>query len=775
MRMPGRVAARARAVLAALWVRPVRGRAAARARGVLRELRARPWHVGLAALVVGLAAGPRAAEAVLVVAVVVPLLASRAAVRLALVVAVLTGAIVGQARLQAVDATRLGPRIGHAVTGDVVLLEAPRRRAFGARVATVRLDGERVLLRAGRRVRWPAAPVGSILDVRGGLEELPERESWLRARGVHAQLRADVLVDSGRARGGLLGVVDRARVRAQRGLEGGVPRDQGALLRGMVLGDDAALSDRVHDEFRVAGLSHLVAASGQNVMLLAALVLAVAALLGLGLRARLALVLAAIALYVPLAGGGPSIQRAGVMGAAGVVAVLAARPAARWYALLLAAAVTLAINPRAIEDVAWQLSFVAVVAIGLLATRLRDGLDRRGVAPALAEAVALTGAATLGTAPLVAVHFGQASLVSLPANVLAAPAVAPAMWLGMLAAAVAQVSVGLAAPFAALAAFPVAFVMWVARVANAVPAAQVAVPVAVVAAVCAAIGLALAVRRSRPWVAVGLATALALAVALSHTQAPAAAVPPGLRVTFLDVGQGDATLIQRRTAAILVDTGPPDGPIVARLRRAGVRRLDLLVITHAQDDHVGGAAAVLRAVPVGMVLDGRDGVREPAGARMASDAARRHVRRVVPRAGDELSVGGVAIRVLWPQVRAAPRQAGEDPNQRAVVAEASADGMRVLLTADAESDVLGRLQLGPVDVLKVSHHGSADPGLVALLERLRPRLAAIEVGRRNRYGHPAATTLAALARSGAAVVRTDRDGSIRVEPAGGTLHIQTHA
>src|SRR3954471_19945101 len=107
-------------------------------------------------------------------------------------------------------------------------------------------------------------------------------------------------------------------------------------------------------------------------MLLCALVFALSAVLGIGLRARLLLALAMIALYVPLAGAGPSIQRAGVMGAAGVVAILAGRPAARWYALLLSAAVTLALNPRAIEDVGWQLSFAAVVAILLMATRVRD-------------------------------------------------------------------------------------------------------------------------------------------------------------------------------------------------------------------------------------------------------------------------------------------------------------------------------------------------------------------------------------------------------------------
>jgi competence protein ComEC len=274
-------------------------------------------------------------------------------------------------------------------------------------------------------------------------------------------------------------------------------------------------------------------------------------------------------------------------------------------------------------------------------------------------------------------------------------------------------------------------------------------------------------------VLLGAVGALALGAVLSRTQAAGLAAPAGLRITFLDVGQGDATLIQWRRSAILVDTGPPDGPVLARLRHAGVRRLDLLVVTHAQADHDGAAAAVLGALPVALVLDGRDGVSEANGARMAAAAARRHVRLIAARAGEVLRVGQVALRVLWPGPGRA--EAGADPNQRAIVAEADAGGVRTLLTADAESDVLSGLDLGPVDILKVSHHGSADLGLPALLQRLRPRLAAIEVGRHNVYGHPAAATVRALLSAGASVVRTDRDGSVSVEPGAGALRIHAHA
>ena len=229
--------------------------------------------------------------------------------------------------------------------------------------------------------------------------------------------------------------------------------------------------------------------------------------------------LAAIALYVPLAGGGPSIQRAGVMGAAAVVAVLAGRPAARWHALLLATAITLALNPRAVQDVGWQLSFAAVVAILLLAGRARDGLVRRGLPRGLAEATALTGAATLGTAPLIAAHFGQASLVSLPANVLAAPAVAPAMWLAMLAVALGQLGTALAAPLRGSRGLP-GRVRHVGRACRERPARRAGERSRrVVGAVCAAAALAVMVpargRRSRR-----LLVAMALVVACGARPTP---------------------------------------------------------------------------------------------------------------------------------------------------------------------------------------------------------------------------------------------------------------
>ena len=258
---------------------------------------------------------------------------------------------------------------------------------------------------------------------------------------------------TGRRRGGLAGLVDRARERAQAGIAHGLPPPAAALARGMVLGQDELIDEAVRDEFRASGLAHVLAVSGQNVMLLAALALPLLAAAGVGHRARLAGTVVLIALYVPLAGAGPSLQRAGVMGAASLIALAAARPASRWYALLLAACVTLGVNPRACGDPGWQLSFAAVAGILALAPLLR-----RPLAPLprpLAEGIAVTVAATLSTAPLMAHHFGTVSLAGLPANVLALPLVAPIMWLGMVRAALAQLG-PVARPIIDLAGLPLA-------------------------------------------------------------------------------------------------------------------------------------------------------------------------------------------------------------------------------------------------------------------------------------------------------------------------------
>jgi len=590
------------------------------------------------------------------------------------------------------------------------------------------------------------------------------------------------------------------RARASAGLGQGMPPREAELARGFVLGEDEGVDERTKEDFRRSGLSHLLAVSGENVTLLALLAMPLLGALGIPLRERLLWVLALIAVYVPVAGAGPSIQRAGVMGALGVLATLGGRRGSRLYALALAAMVTLAIDPGVAADVGWQLSFAAVLGILLLATPLRRAIVAR-LGPgrwrrALAEGVAVTVAATLATAPLIAFHFETLSTTTLAANVLAMPAVAPAMWLGMLSAGLSQLP-GL--PLAPLNGLNALFLAYIAQVGSwcASPSwAELHVHLNAAGLIGTYLGLGalvllcLHVRRklrlasakqsgdrplrghTRKKANAGVAVVASLAVlAIVALSAPGGgAVPPasaqGLRVDVLDVGQGDAILLQPAGApAVLVDGGPPGDGLEGKLEEAGVASLGAAVITHDQSDHAAGIEELLGHFPVRRLIF----ARLDRSVVAAATAVGAEPQRVA--AGQELRSGRLRLQVLWPPPELL-REAGpgEDPNQLALVLEARWGGFTMLLTADAEAESVP-LDPGPIDVLKVAHHGSVDAGLAALLDRIHPKFAVISVGEDNPYGHPAPETISSFSRRGIPIFRTDRDGDVVIDVSKGSIRV----
>jgi competence protein ComEC len=591
------------------------------------------------------------------------------------------------------------------------------------------------------------------------------------------------------------------RGRAEAALSRGMPPREAALARGFVLGEDEGIDAATTEDFRRSGLSHLLAVSGQNVALLALLAMPVLAALGMPLRSRLVWILGLIAVYVPLAGAGPSIQRAGIMGALSVLATLSGRRASRLYALAVAALVLLVLEPGIAADVGWQLSFAAVLGILLLAAPLRAAIvartGDRGWRRALAEGAAMTIAATLATAPLIAFHFEAISTTTLLANLLALPAVAPAMWLGMLAAAAGQVP-GL--PVGALNAVTALLLAYIAQVAawcgrpgwaylhlRLGLGGLVASYLAIVAAAIASMRLGRTRRLGRlrrpPRSAyqpegstrkaprarrrgLGLALVLlaglavpALGLGLRAPAGDAASGPPvGLRVSVLDIGQGDAILLQpRRAPALLVDGGPPGDGLAAKLRAAGVERLGAAIVTHDQSDHAGGIRDLLGTMPIGRLLYGVLLRSTLAEAAVAGVPSRRLAR------GSELRSGRLRLEVIWPPPELlAGSHRGQDPNLLALVMVARWRRFSILLTADAEAEATP-LDPGPIDVLKVAHHGSDDAGLGTLLDRTRPSFAVISVGAGNPFGHPTPGTLATLAAHGVHTLRTDRDGTVVID------------
>jgi competence protein ComEC len=575
---------------------------------------------------------------------------------------------------------------------------------------------------------------------------------------------------------------DQIRERASAGLERGVPSREAELAHGFVLGQDDRIDEGTKEDFRRSGLSHLLAVSGENVTLLALLAMPLLGMLGIPLRERLLWVLALIAVYVPVAGAGPSIQRAGVMGAVGVLATLGGRRASRLYALALAAVVTLAIDPEVAADIGWQLSFAAVLGILLLASSLRDAiavrLGRGHWRRALAEGLAVTVSATLATAPLIAYHFEALSTTTLVANVLAMPAVAPAMWLGMCSTGLAQVPGLPLEPLNGLNALLLAYIAQVASWCAAPGWAEVRVHLSGFGLVASYLGLGggavlcLGLRRFKPRLP-GLkpllaATALGAAVFFDLPSAGGSSPLPlrGLRVEVLDVGQGDAILLQPAHApAVLVDGGPPADDLADKLADAGVNGLGAAVITHDQSDHAGGIEELLGRFPIERLAFARLDRRTLTAAETAG------VDPEQIAAGQELRSGRLRLQVLWPPRELLGRAAqGQDPNQLALVMKVRWRRFSMLLTADAEAESVP-IEAGPIDVLKVAHHGSDDAGLGPLLDHIRPKLAVISVGADNPYGHPTTGTLATLARHRVPTLRTDRDGDVVIDVEGCCFHL----
>ncbi len=409
--------------------------------------------------------------------------ASRGACRLGLLVfaLALAGSWWGGARLDALDRSPLASRLDTAARARVTVTGPPRLGRYDVRAPAV------VTRFAGRRLREPvqlklslgrAPPQGAILDAlvrvtapRGPKNGFDER-TWLRRHGVHVVLLVDRWRIVGR-RGGLGGIADALRRQLQNSVALGLTGYRAAVLEGVVLGEDSGLSEELRRRFRASGLYHLLAVSGQNVALVAGSALLLAWLLGVPRLFGQLGALAAICGYVLAVGAQPSVIRAGVAGALGSLAWLTARAADRWQLLLVGAIVLLAWNPYTLLDAGFQFSFAAVLAIFLLVPRFERFLEGYPLGRSLRLVVAISAACGLVTAPIAWLQFHSVQLLTVAANALAAPVVAPLLGLALGAAALAPFSSGAATALAWLNGWCAAYLVAVARLVGGLPIAQI--------------------------------------------------------------------------------------------------------------------------------------------------------------------------------------------------------------------------------------------------------------------------------------------------------------
>lgn len=583
--------------------------------------------------------------------------------------------------------------------------------------------------------------------------------------------------------------LQRAAGRLRAGLRAatdGLHPDARALLPGLVVGDTSRVPPDLDEAFRATDLTHLLAVSGGNFTVLLVLLIGpphlasraerrgLAARLGIPLRLT-AVLGGVVALgFVVVCRPDPSVLRAAVCGLITLLAIGTGRRRSLLPALTAATLLLVLVDPWLARSYGFLLSVLATGALLTLAPRWSKTLRRRGMPPRLAEALAATAAAQAVCAPVLAVLAARVSLVAVPCNLLAEPAVAPATVLGFAALAVAPVAPPVAEGLAWLAGWPASWTATVARTGAGLPGAELGWPGGpagglALAAVTAVVVFAARPVLRRPWACAGCALLLLLAIVrpVPLTRAVTGWPPPDWRMVACDVGQGDAlALAAGPGTAVVVDAGPEPRAVDRCLRELGVDRVPLLLLTHFHADHVDGLPGVLRGRAVGAI--GTTAFAEPAGqaafVRREAERARVPVVEAVP--GERRRVGELSWEVLWPPPAGTSAVAEEGPNDASVALLVRTGGLTLALLGDLEPPAQQELwesrpELPAVDVLKVAHHGSAyqDPRLT---RGLRPRLALISAGAGNPYGHPAARTVAALRAQGATVLRTDTDGPIAV-------------
>lgn len=564
----------------------------------------------------------------------------------------------------------------------------------------------------------------------------------------------------------------------------GLPEPGAGLLPGLAVGDTRAVPEELNSAMLTSGLSHLTAVSGANCAIVVGAVFWFAALCGAGRMLRVVLAVVALAAFVILVTPEPSVIRAAVMAGLAMLTILRGRPSAGLGVLSLAVTGILIADPWLAATPGFALSAAATAALIVLAPPLARGMTRWMPAP-IALAIAIPLAAQLACGPIIALFAEQQSLVSIAANLLAAPAAPIATVVGLLACLAAPIP-PLADLLAASAWLPAAWISTTATTTAALPGAQILVVPGIgaallVALLSAAVGVVLFRTRTGGMPPVLFTRAasgvLVIAVALTcaHTlmtgPLATATVTDEWSIAACDVGQGDALLVRSGGEVALIDTGPDPLVLDVCLRSLGIDHIELLVLTHFDLDHVGGTSTVVGRVET--VLHGPAG--EPEDERLLAELARSGADVVTASAGQQGMLGDASWRVHWPRRDSAAFPSGNDAS---VVISFAGGGVPTAIFLGDLSAVPQRMlmssgQLGAgYAVVKVAHHGSADQD-AELYGRLRPVAAIFSAGVDNDYGHPREETLALLEAAGAVVLRTDQQGRILLSIRDGTLAVWT--
>lgn len=548
------------------------------------------------------------------------------------------------------------------------------------------------------------------------------------------------------------------------------PGDGGDLLPGLAIGDETAVTADLDDAMKTSALSHLTAVSGANCALVTGLVFLLARGVGLGRRTRIVAAAAALAAFVALVGPGASVLRAAAMATVVLLGLARGRIADGLPALALAVIVLLVHDPWLARDYGFALSALATAGLLLLARPLTAGLTRllpRGIALALAVPLS----AQLACQPVLILLTPTLPLFGVPANLIAEPAAPVATVLGCLACLLLPWAPGVGQLMVWIAWLPSAWISQVARFAAGLPGAALPWPDGILGVgLCALVLVAVALVASRRRLPRAIASSATIALvggatvyagSLGGRELGLALSRPGdWLIAACDVGQGDALVLRDGDRSALIDVGRRPQPLADCLDSLGIDRLDWVLLTHFDADHAGGVDAVLGRTD--HVIVGEPD--RPADRALLQRLSTAGMSVEAGRAGMSGGLGGMSWRIVWPPA-AEPGGSQLSGNAGSLVVRTEGHALSALFLGDlgeAEQDALRASgTIGPVDVVKVAHHGSADQS-EQLYRDLSARLGLVSVGDDNRYGHPTKRALSLLQEAGTAAARTDRSGTLLV-------------
>ena len=534
----------------------------------------------------------------------------------------------------------------------------------------------------------------------------------------------------------------------------------GALIPGMVLGDTSKQSVEFKNSMRRSGLTHLVAVSGANFALVSAFVLWMMQFLFARMKFRLSATAISLIAFIALVRPSPSVLRAAAMAAVLLVAQGTKKGRDSLPALGFAMAAVVVVDPWQARDAGFALSVLATAGLLLFAPVLIEKLSIH-LPGKLAQALAPPIAATVFCSPIIVALSGYLAPMSVIANLLAAPFVAPITIVGFIAA--------LFSPFAPLIStvliwfirFPAGAIALIAHWASSFPVLTLQsgkIGFLIIASFTLGSWLL------KKWFKHIIVFTLVILISITWLQR----WPGGdWQVANCDIGQGDSMVINLGNhRGIVIDVGPDPVAEDRCLKALGIKEIPLLILSHFHADHVAGLTGAIKNRAVGQVWVSVNSA--PLIESAKAQAALKGVEMIKAVRGMSARVGPLTIRVLWPTLSATSFEEmpgdGSQINNSSIATLITSDAFSLFAGGDLEPPVQEILvkDVGPVDIYKVCHHGSRYQDL-AFMSALHPRISIISVGAGNTYGHPAVQTLQALARLGSEVLRTDIDGAVAVQ------------